>query len=395
MLGLIGACYRCCVARVLLISKSVTPPWNDSSKNLVRDIASVPSAHELTVLTRGTPEPLESPFSKNKVLAAPIYAHAAKSFQPATSDALRLLGYLSTARDFDIFHYFFAPNPRTSLVARGIRTLRKIPTLHTIASTPHEKHSLQKVLFAELNIVLSRKTEKTLLDGGVSRSNVVRIPPCVADPSATVRDTPSQARAAVWPQTELLVTYPGDLEFGDGALRTIRAFAKAARTDKRIRLLICARDKTVRARQQRAVLDAECNALGIQDRVRFLGTVNNILQILQASDAVLLPETRLFAKMDLPLVLLESMWLQKPILVCQEASAAECVDSAHAASKKYALCSAEVSSVAERLTSLMQSASLRIELGAHNRQHVATNYSPAVIAAAYGEVYARSNKRRR
>jgi phosphatidylinositol alpha-1,6-mannosyltransferase len=39
------------MARVLMISKPVAPPWNDSSKNLVRDVASHLERHRAVILS--------------------------------------------------------------------------------------------------------------------------------------------------------------------------------------------------------------------------------------------------------------------------------------------------------------------------------------------------------
>ena len=42
-------------ADVLFVSKPVAPPWNDSSKNLVRDLAgALRSVHGVTLSRRGT-----------------------------------------------------------------------------------------------------------------------------------------------------------------------------------------------------------------------------------------------------------------------------------------------------------------------------------------------------
>src|SRR3954468_14052877 len=98
---------------VLLVSKPIAPPWHDSSKNLVRDLA--------THMQRHVPVVLSQPgvrLAMPRARIEPIYAANASGFSPALRDNARVLTRLLTSRKREQWHFFFAPNPKTSTVAR-------------------------------------------------------------------------------------------------------------------------------------------------------------------------------------------------------------------------------------------------------------------------------------
>src|SRR5262245_21761377 len=104
---------------VLLVSKPIVPPWHDSSKNLVRDLAVHMQRHTPIVLTQPGVK-LDMPRARIE----PIYGAVTTKFSPALRDNARVLARLLAARPRECWHFFFAPNPKTSSVARVAARLR-------------------------------------------------------------------------------------------------------------------------------------------------------------------------------------------------------------------------------------------------------------------------------
>ena len=78
---------------VLLVSKPIVPPLHDSSKNLVRDLA--------THMQRHTPIVLSQPgvrLDMPRARIEPIYSAAAAGFSPTLRDNARVLWRLLSAR---------------------------------------------------------------------------------------------------------------------------------------------------------------------------------------------------------------------------------------------------------------------------------------------------------
>ncbi len=366
------------MASILFVSKPVVPPWNDSGKNLVRDLARGLTRHRATLMTRAG-APNEVPSAR----LAHVYAANSGGFAPGVRDQARVFASLLTARGHDAWHFFFAPNPRSCLAGRAATRVRRMPSLHTISSAPRDVRASVPQLFADLNVVLSRHTEQKLIDAGLASARLVRIAPAI-QPLTALDDAgraAGRARFAL-PAEAALVLYPGDLEFGGGAQLCVEAFRDPALRDA-VLVLAC-RAKTAHARTAEAELRARVEALGLAQRVRFVGETAHIHTLLGCVDLVALPSTDLYAKMDYPLVLLEAMSLARTVVVARDTPAAElCADDAARATE------ADPEALASLLTSLLTDGEARAQLGRRAVVAVQTRYSHEVMARHYEAAYDR------
>ena len=110
--------------------------------------------------------------------------------------------------------------------------------------------------------------------------------------------------------------YPGDLEFGGGAEIALQGFAAWNRPDAV--LLMACRRKTPQADEALARLRTQAKRWGIEPQVRWVGETRHIHELLALSDFVVMVNRTAYAKMDYPLVALESMCLARPVLVGRE-----------------------------------------------------------------------------
>jgi phosphatidylinositol alpha-1,6-mannosyltransferase len=173
------------------------------------------------------------------------------------------------------------------------------------------------------------------------------------------------------------VVYPGDLEFGRGARTTLEAFARLPEGPI---LAIACRAKTPAAR----AAEVELRELALRrapGRVHFLGETRRILELLGAADVVALPSETLYAKMDYPLVLLESMALGRPVIVAEGTAAAEL--GAHGA----VVVPAHVEPLTLALQRFLASPEHASRSGAAGRAAALETFSPAAMARAYERVY--------
>lgn len=364
------------MASILFVSKPVVPPWNDSGKNLVRDLARNLTRHRATVMVRpGAHAGLGT------ASLAPIYAAHSGGFAPGLSDQARVFAHLLSSRGHAAWHFFFAPNPRSCLAGRAATRLRRIPSIHTLSSAPRDPQSIVGQLFADLNVVLSRHTEQQLLAAGLGPDRLRRIAPAIeplALPSAEARH---RARA----QFELAVgqpvlVYPGDLEFGEGAMLMVDALRDAGMAEAL--LVVACRAKTDKARAAEAQLRERVKTLGLLERVRFVGETPHIHALLGCADVVALPSTDLYAKMDYPLVLLEAMSLGVPVVVAQGTPAAELSDAGAALAVE-----PRSDALAAALAHLLHDGVARRALGERGRAGLLARYTGASMAASYERVY--------
>lgn len=367
-----------------MVSKPVTPPWHDSSKNLVRDIAGHLTRSQAVLMTRRDAQRAlqATPGLARAVLRFPYADKVAGSggFAPALIDQARVLGSLLTGAREDLWHFFFAPNPRSSSAAKLAARARFVRTVQTVCSAPAPHVDLQRVLFADRVIVVSRHTETRFLRAGIEPARLRRIPPAVAPLPVASDDERRSTRAQLdLPLDAPLVLYPGDLEISLGAERALRAHA-ALPSDAW--LVLACRAKTPAAREAEAALRALAEQLGTTARVRFLGETPRIHALIACSDVVVLPSEDLYAKMDLPLVLIEAMLLARAVIVLQSTAAAELADDGAALAV-----SPEIESLAQTVRGLLSDPTARDQLGQRARSAALSRYHPDAVAAMYESVY--------
>ncbi len=365
------------MARVLMVSKPVVPPWNDSSKNLVRDIASNLQRHTATVMTRRGAVP-----SLTGVVHEAVYAARSPAFAPALWDNARVMARLLAGSGHDVWHFFFAPNPRSSSAGRMAARVRATPTVQTVCSAPRAGADLRRLLFADRTVVLSRHTEALVLAAGLPRATVRLIAPAVTPLAPASADEKRATRTALGlPLDAALIVYPGDLEFSRAAERMLRAHAALSGAYAAVLVLAC-RAKTTQARAEEDRLRELARTLPGASRVSFVGETRHIHGLLAAADVVALPAEDLYAKMDLPLVLIEAMLLERAVLVGEGTPAAELCDGGAAIATAI-----DSDAVAQQIARLLDSASERTQLGARARAAALERHHPAVVASAYEALY--------
>ncbi|MFO0604724.1 MAG: glycosyltransferase family 4 protein [Polyangiales bacterium] len=348
----------------LLISKPIVPPWTDSNKNLVRDLARAFTRTRARVMvTRGA--------SFEGAVSEPVY-DAAGAYAPSRLANARVLARLMVGPRADVWHFFFAPNPLTLRAGRIAARVRRVPTVHTIASAPDKLEAVAPMLFADKVVVLSEHTRRRLDAVGV-RAEV--IPPCIgevtvgADAIARARDRHKLP--------ERYVLYPGDLEHSDGAATFLRAAARA----KGLGFVVAARPKTPAAHAARERLAEEARRLGAE--VTWLGEIDDIHAVVAGAAAVTLVVDTLHAKMDYPLVLLEALLVNVPAVVSRGSAAEEIAASGGAD----VVSPGDDAGLAEACRALADDpAGARAKAG-RGGAWVRATCSPRAVAEAYERVY--------
>lgn len=260
------------------------------------------------------------------VLLEPIYPGGGE-FSPALADNLRAAAWLLARSRADLWHFVFAPNPRTSGVGRVLKGLRRLPVVQTVASPPRSFVGSHRLLFGDVIVAQSRWTRARLLEdferanhGPLRAPRIEVIPPPVpqlrtrtADEQASIRRKLDVSNAAP------LFVYPGDLETSRGASTVARAAGEIAREIPGAMVIFAYRPKSPKAHDiarelARKLGPAHC---------RFTSSLPDVLGLVQAAQAVLFPVDDLWGKVDLPIVLLESMALGVPVIALDRGPLAE------------------------------------------------------------------------
>ncbi len=351
---------------VLFVSKPVAPPWNDSNKNLVRDLSRALTRYRARVL-------VPAGASLPGVDSEPLYAEAG-AYAPALSANARVMARLLVGPRSDVWHFFFAPNPLTLHAGRAAKVARGTACVHTIASAPDALESVAAELFADRVVVLSQHTRRRLENVGV-QSTV--IPPALEAPE--VSDERAQAARERYGIQGPYALYAGDLEFGDGARTFVRAAAEDAGGP--LSYVVASRPKTPASREARAKLEREARESGA--KVTWLGEIDDIHALVKGAAVLSLVTDTLHAKMDWPLVVLEALAMGVACVVGEGTAAAEMKPSG--ACEPIRTGDSKALRFALRAWSERDDAMLARLDGA--RRWVRAECAPATVASRYEAVY--------
>jgi glycosyltransferase involved in cell wall biosynthesis len=312
--------------RVVFISKPIAPPFHDGTKCLVRDVATRLERVEPIVLSvRGAPALRR--LDGGAVRAVPVYSDGG-SFTPAIAQNLRAAAWLLLRSRADLWHFVYAPNPRTSHAGRWLSRRKRLPVVQTIASSPRSFQGIERLLFGHAVVAQSRFTLDKVqaeYDANASKRSAPRpafslIPPPVSEGITRSAEQAARARHELGiDEGAPLFVYPGDLEVSSGAEATAQIAERVRAHVPAAVVVIAYRRKTPAA----AAIAEQLRTRLTGQPVRFIDSSPDVLSLIASATAVLFPVDDLWGKVDLPIVLLEAMALGVPVLALDRGPLAE------------------------------------------------------------------------
>jgi glycosyltransferase involved in cell wall biosynthesis len=371
--------------RVLFVSKPIVAPWNDGSKNLVRDVAaSLELARPTVMVSPGAAEVAP------RVRLEPVYRDAGR-FAPGLVANARVAGRLLAGDPHDVWHFVFAPNPRSSTVARVARAARRAAgwkgaVVQTVASAPRSfDEAVRSGLFGDVVVALSEHTAGRLRDAGADPARLRVIPPCARPlaPRDGAAKAATRARLGFGDGDHPIVLYPGDYEVSRGAATVADAAKDVLAAVPEARLVFACRKKTPRADAAQREIEARIARAGkdVAARTLHLGEVADMGELLAVASLVVFPVDDLYGKVDLPLVLLEAMAMGVPLVVAS-GGPLDALDFAPRVTP------GDGRGLAEAALPLLFDPRAREALGRAGRAAYEASYTPEAVARAYDALYA-------
>lgn len=360
--------------RILYVSKAIAPPFHDGSQVLVREIAEhLQGSQALLMGSRRGQSWLAAPH----VELLPVYPEPG-GFAPGIRDHVFALGHLMRERSAQVWHTIFAPTPRNSRVFRGLRRIRQVPIVQTIASPPSTFEMASELLFGDVVVAQSEWTRRELLAALPRPREIELVRPAVPD---VVRPT-AQAIDAVRERLELstgarIVLYAGDLEFSAGAARVADIVSDLMQRVPDAVVVFACRRKTAAAEQRQQALQRRLDPRG----VRFAGELPSLLPLLAGSEVLLFPVEQLWAKVDIPVVLLEAAALGVPAVVADRGPLAE-----FEGVKVDPTCSR---ALLDACVALLEQPPEREAVTARQQRQLEREFRAAIVASHYERLYRR------
>lgn len=300
-------------------------------------------------------------------------------FAPQMRQNLRPLWRLVRGGDEAVWHFVFAPNPRSCQAIRALRRLRSRPTIQTIASPPRTFDGIDELLFGDVVVAQSEWTAEQVQRASTrgTRVEVIR-PPLALQPAPPAEVVQALRRKLEIEPSRDIVTYPGDLEFSGGAERVADLVSPLLAAHPKAVVVFACRQKTESAAQVLHRLAARLDPT----QVRFAGELPSLPALLAASKLVVFPVTQLFAKVDIPIALLEAMSLGVPVVVPTEGPVAEL-------SSAYRVPLQDNAGWLRACTELLTVAPMWEMIQTRQRAQVQGEFAAKVVAGRYEDLYQR------
>ncbi len=326
-------------------------------------------------------EPFAGYAGSDRIVTWPVYASPGK-FQPGLGQNLRAVWSLLSGADADLWHFVFAPNPKSSMMGAWLKRARGVPALQTIASPPRNFDNPEKLIFGDIVVAQSSWTRDRL--ESAFRSSPTKAPriEVIPPPVAALMPRNDAERAAALHQLNIepeapVFIYPGDLETS-GGVGAVEALVRPLRERIPNAVVVFAyRPKT----EQAPVIAARLRQVLEPSSVRIASDVSDILALMAAATAILFPVDDLWGKVDLPIVLLEAMELGVPVIALDAGPLRDLEGVVK-------IPDADTGTLLEAALAMAHDSSRRAEVIAEQQAYVATRHRAQVVSRAYENLYA-------
>jgi glycosyltransferase involved in cell wall biosynthesis len=364
--------------RILIVSTlPLAAPWNLADKNLAATLVQRDRHNQFIVHT-----------NQSELWPSPPHVTAIRSrlVSDRTTEFQKLLSFMYLLRQTtaaDLIHIVATLQGTARWVGPLLRTwarLCRCPVIHTAPSIGDSaiQHSN---LIGDVTVVVSEHTKQRLERAGVT--NVFRVYPPL-DPE---RIRPKASPAALvqhYNLGERAVLYPAHYGTHSGIEEMIHAFATlpAALSDS-VLVFACRAYPWQDAAVEAAKVMAQAEAAGVSDRVRVVGTVNDLPALMSACAVTALVPQRLASKMDLPYVFLEALVLDRPVILSDAPPICESLLGDGGLAVRYG----DIDALRDALVRLLSDSALRQRLAAQGKAAVLEYCHPDRVVKQYQDIY--------
>lgn len=366
--------------KVLLVTRPIAPPWDEASKNFAYFIAKNIQGTEINLMTKGILAELPPSVKQN-----PVYTTAEIAEFNLEQKVRSLFFQFKSRGKFDINHYFFTPTRLNSFLIKNLLTSKKTKIIQTIATLREDLWSdsdLKNLLFGDLIITYSEHAKNKLASLGFK--NATRIYPGI-DIEKYVPTTKDMRTLSAFglSASDYVIMYPGEyvrLGATDDIIATLPDLFEKIPNAK---FVFACRVKNEQDAQKKEAVIELLKQNGILEKVVFSDTFADMPKLFNLADVIVFPVRDMFGKFDVPLVVIEAMACEKPIIISDLPILQEFSNAGNSVIIKTGDFQQFVSANVE----LFQNESRREGLGKAARKYAVENFDIRNVAKQYEEVY--------
>jgi len=368
------------VKKILLITRPIAPPWDEASKNFAFGLAKDLGANEnfeLHLMTNGVISDLP-----DKVVQEQAYTHSENDFR--LSQKIRsLLFQFKNRRKFDINHYIFTPTKLNSFIIKNFIQNKRTKTIQTVATLREDMFSdeeLKNLMFADLIITYSDYAKEKLEKLGVK--NIQRVYPGINLENYSAKDT--RQLYEKYTAEDFVINFTGEyIRLGAMDL-VVDSFVAVAKKIPNAKLSMAVRVKNEKDTKKKKEVIEKLKKNNLLEKVVFHDDGKfNMADIYNLCDISLFPVQNMRGKFDVPLVVVEAMACEKPVIVSDLPILKEFANEKNSVTIKQG----DVQQLSDAILDLYQNKDKCKELGKNGRKFCEENFDIKKVASVYEEIY--------
>ena len=366
--------------KILLVTRPITPPWDEGSKNFAFFLAKNISDFKIGLLTKG-----ELSYMPDSVLQKPIYTQSDFSWWQKVRLILKLRTF---KKEFNILHFLFTPTKQNSFLVKNFIKNKKdrFHTIQTIATLREDLFSeaeIKKMLFGDMLITYSDYTKKKLLAMGFR--NVERIYPGIdLDIYKNTGKNPEYLQKYSFAPRDFIINFTGEYIRNDAMDTVVQSFLEIAKLIPEAKLSLAVRIKNKKDAAKKKEVFEIFKQNNLLNRVAFHDDgLYDVFELYNMADISIFPVKNMQGKFDVPLAVIEAMACEKPVIISDLPLLREFAKEENSVRIE----KGSVQKLNEAILDLYSNPEKRTALGKNAREFVQNNFDIKNVAEQYKNIY--------
>lgn len=364
--------------KILLVTRPISPPWDEASKNFAFYLAKNTRLFQLGLLTNGI-----LPDLPENIKQLPIY----QSNHFGLWQKCQLLFKLKKfKKEFDVLHYLFTPTRLNSFWLKKLAENSSVKTIQTVATLREDLYTDEKIkslLFGDWIITYSDYAKNKLHQLGFN--NVERIYPGIdlMEYKKKEKDPKLMAKYGFL-NDDFIINFTGEYSRLNAIDDVIAAFMEIAPKIPQAKLSLAVRIKNAKDQAKKMSVWEKLKNANLLDRVAFHDDGTYLMSdIYNLCDISIFPVQNMQGKFDIPLAVIEAMACEKPVIISDLPILREIAKAENSVIIK----SGDARQLSEKILELYANPEKRSQLGLSARKFVENNFDIRKIAQKYQALY--------
>ena len=320
---------------ILLVTRPITPPWDEASKNFAWELAKNINKFNFHLLTDGSLLK-QSPIARERENIKEHAVYTSPDLRLSTWQKSRLFNFLLNSKNeipLNLAHFLFTPSPFTTRLVKNMVLPRwqkkpeknskqkdnsgKIKTIQTLATLDFKKISratVQNYLFADQIVTHSNFTKRFL--NSLDVNNVKRIYPGID----LEKFKPEPKKAELLKrfnlnETDKTILYTGEYVRLRAMDTIMQALPLIIKSIPKAKLILACRIKSKADQKEKAQVAQSLKARNLEKNVIFVETFSPMQDLYNLADLFIFPVKEMTGKFDIALTVIEALATGKPSII--------------------------------------------------------------------------------